>query len=94
MKVKELFKELKGQYTNYVPYHTDRRDVPPFQCLPKDLRMALEISNEEFEKVLGEKEVVEYCIKDVKTTRFSMNDFVKNKSGKITNEKVLNIYFK
>ena len=57
MKVKELKKQLKGQYTDIIPFHTDHRHAIPFTQLGEDFSG---LSGKAFNKVLDEKEVVEW----------------------------------
>ena len=57
MKVKVLLKQLKGQYTHLLPFHTDRRNAIPWTLLGSDLSR---LHGEALMKALGEKEVVDY----------------------------------
>lgn len=65
MKVKELKKKLKGQYTEIIPFHTDHRNAIPFTQLGRDFDGKY---GKEFDKVLDEKEVVEYKLGEWKKT--------------------------
>ena len=65
MKVKELKKKLKGEYTEIRPVHTDHRNALPFTQLGKDLSG---LTGKAFDKVFDEKEVVEWKLGDWKKT--------------------------
>lgn len=92
MKVKELKKELKGQYTDIVPFHTDRRNAIPFTQLGREFDGKY---GKAFDKVLDEKEVVEYKLGEWKETySWTMNEFVSGSAGKTKVTRQLIIYFK
>ena len=63
MKVKDLKKQLKNQFDNIIPYHTDRRNVIPFTQLGKEFQ---NLTTKEFDKVLDEKDVVDYKLEKPK----------------------------
>ena len=91
MKVKELLKELKGQYTNIIPFHTDRRHAIPYTQLGREFDG---LSGKAFQKVLDEKEVVEYKLGEWKKVAcWSMKEF-KDGVGHYEQQRTLTIYFK
>lgn len=93
MKVKELLKQLKGQYTDVIPFHTDKRDVIPFTHLGEDLE---NLTGKAFNKVFNEKEVVEYELGEwLKTPCWTFEElFIKGGVGHYKMTRTLIIYFK
>lgn len=91
MKVKELKKQLKGQYTNIIPFHTDRKKAIPFTQLGKDLSG---LTGRAFDKVFDEKEVVEYRLGEwQKVACWTMEEFASG-VGHYEQQRDLYIYFK
>ena len=91
MKVKELLKQLKGEYTSILPFHTDHRNALPFTQLGKDLSG---LRGKAWDKAFGEKEVVEYELGDwQKTACWTMEEFSTG-VGHYEMTRMLTIYFK
>ena len=65
MTVKELRQKLKGQYTNIIPFHTDRRNALPFTQLGREFDG---LYGKAFERLLDTKEVVDYELGEWKKT--------------------------
>lgn len=91
MKVKELRKQLKGNYTEIIPFHTDRRNVIPFTQLPREF---WGLKGKSFDKVLDEKEVVEYKLGEWKRTACWTNEELIKGVGHYEMTRYLTIYFK
>lgn len=91
MKVKELRKRLKGQYTEIIPFHTDRRNVIPFTQLPPEFRGLI---GKKFDDVLDEKEVVEYKLGEWKRTACRTPEELIKGVGHYEMTRYLTIYFK
>lgn len=91
MKVKELKKKLKGEYTEIIPFHTDRRNVIPFTQLPREFRG---LKGKSFDKVLDEKEVVEYKLGERKKTACWSGKELIGGAGHYEMTRYLTIYFK
>lgn len=65
MKVKELRKKLKGQYTEILPIHADHRNAVPFTQLGEDLSG---LTGKAFNRTFDKKEVVEWKLGEWKKT--------------------------
>lgn len=65
MKVKELKKKLKGQYTEILPVHADHRNAVPFTQLGEDLGG---LTGKAFNRAFDKKEVVEWKLGEWKKT--------------------------
>lgn len=91
MTVKELKKKLKGQYTDILPFHTDRRNVIPFTQLGKDFDGKY---GKAFEKVLDEKEVVEWELGEWQKTACWSGKEIFTGEGHYEMKRWLTVYFK
>ena len=91
MTVKELKKQLKGQYTDIMPFRTDRRDVMPFTMLGADL---YGLTGREFDRVFDTKEVVEYKLGEWKKVACWSTKEMKSGTGHYEMHRTLTIYFK
>lgn len=92
MKVKELKKKLKGQYTDIRPVHNDHRKALPFTQLGKDLAG---LTGKAFDKVFDEKEVVEWKLGEWKNVAaWTTKEFLTNGVGHCEQQRWLTIYFK
>lgn len=91
MKVKELKKKLKGQYTDIRPVHTDHRKATPFTQLGKDLDG---LAGKAFDRVLDEKEVVEWKLGEWKKTSCWTGGEMATGAGHCETQRWLTIYFK
>ena len=91
MKVKELLKQLKGQYTDIRPIHTDHRKALPFTQLGKDLSG---LRGKAFDKVFNEKEVVEWKLGEWKKTACWSGKEMFTGVGHYEMTRWLTIYFK
>lgn len=91
MTVKELKQKLKGKYTNIIPFHTDRRKAIPFTQLGKEFNG---LFGKAFDKVLDEKEVVEYDLSDWEHTICSTNAELKQGKYHYEMSRTLIIYFR
>lgn len=91
MKVKELLKQLKGQYTTIIPRHTDRRKALPFTQLGEDLK---NLTGKAFDKVFNEKEVVEWKLGEWKKTACWSGKEILTGVGHYEMTRYLTIYIK
>lgn len=91
MKVKELRKQLKGEYTEIIPFHTEKRNVIPFTQLPREF---LGLKGKKFDRVLDEKEVVEYKLGERKRTACWTSEELIEGVGHYKMTRYLTIYFK
>ena len=91
MTVKELKKKLKGQYTDIIPFHTDRRNALPFTQLGKDLSG---LRGRAFDKVFNEKEVVEYELGEWQKVACWTGKEMFTGVGHYEMKRTLTIYFK
>lgn len=91
MKVKDLKKKLKGQYTDILPFHTNYRDVIPFTHLGKEFEGKY---GKAFERVLNEKEVVEYELGEWHKTACWSGKEIFTGTGHYETKRWLTIYFK
>lgn len=92
MTIKELKKQLKGQYTDIIPFHTEHRNAIPYTQLGKEFQG---LSGKKFVDLLDTKEVVEYKLDDwQKTACFSLKGLTKDGKGHYEMCRTLIIYFK
>ena len=91
MKVKELKKQLKGQYTDIIPINDAHRKALPFTQLGADLR---DLTGRAFDKVFDEKEVVEYKLGEWKKTPVWSGKEMFTGVGHYETKRTLRIYFK
>ena len=91
MLVKELKEQLKGQFTNIIPFHTERRNAIPFTQLGKEFNG---LSGKEFNKVLDTKEVVEYELGEWEKVACWNSKEMKTGKGHYEQHRCLIIYFK
>lgn len=91
MKVKELLKQLKGQYTEIQPVHTDHRNAIPFTQLGEDLKY---LTGKAFNKVFNEKEVVEWKLDEWRKTACWSGKEILTGVGHYEMQRWLIIYFK
>lgn len=92
MTIKELKKQLKGQYTNIIPFHADHRNVIPYTMLGKEFNG---LYGKKFVDLLDTKEVVEYELSEwQKTACFSLKGLAKDEKGHYEMCRTLTIYFK
>ena len=91
MTVKELKKQLKGQYTNIIPFRSDRRNAIPFTQLGKEFDG---LTGKAFDRMLDTKEVVEYKLGEWKKVACWSGSEMKTGIGHYEQHRTLTIYFK
>lgn len=91
MKVKELKKQLKGQFTDIRPVHTDHRKALPFTQLGRDLE---DLTGKAFDKVFDEKEVIEWKLGEWKKVATWSGKEITTGVGHYEQQRWLIIYFK
>ena len=91
MTVKELKRQLKGEYTNIIPFHTEHRNAIPYTQLGKEFQG---LYGKKFMDLLDTKEVVEYELSEWhKEACFNLKE-LKNEKGHYEMSRTLTIYFK
>lgn len=92
MTIKELKRQLKGEYTNIIPFHTDHRNVIPYTMLGKEFNG---LYGKKFMDLLDTKEVVDYKLSEwQKEACFNLQELAKSGKGHYEMSRTLTIYFK